>query len=92
MDKEQVFDAEVQPVLDQLIKACEEKGIAFLATFDLSPRDAESMKCMTVGCADETGVPSPRLAMLRAIVMGEVQFVGGVSISAEDEAEGPTVH
>ncbi len=48
MDKEQVYDAEINQLMDQIIAVCKRAGIACLCTFDLANDDNDGLACSTV--------------------------------------------
>ncbi len=47
MDKEQVYDAEINPLMGQIIAICKRAGIACLCTFDLESEDNDGLVCTT---------------------------------------------
>ncbi|WP_439885801.1 hypothetical protein ACTACK_12815 [Pseudomonas syringae] len=36
MNKEQVYDEQISPLMQQIIEVCKEKGIAMIASFDIA--------------------------------------------------------
>ena len=53
-NKEQVYDAEIAPLMGQIIEICKRSGIAMLATFSLQIAEYADLCCTTV-LADENG-------------------------------------
>jgi hypothetical protein len=47
MDKEQVYDAEISPLMGKIIAICKRSGIACLCTFDLATEDNDGLACTT---------------------------------------------
>jgi hypothetical protein len=58
MNKEQVYDTTIAPLMAQIIAACKENGIAMLATFSI-PTDDDPGLCCTTMVPDETGESGP---------------------------------
>lgn len=67
--KEEAYDAEISPLMAQIIATCKRRGIACFCTFDLGD-DGEGGCLMATTClADETGViPSEIESAASAIV------------------------
>ena len=65
MNKEQIYDSKISPLMQQIIKICTENGIAMLADFSI-PHDGEGpngedctrLRCTTL-LPDETGENDP---------------------------------
>lgn len=47
MNKEQAYDAKIDPLMTQIIAICREHGIAAIASFALPIEDDESLRCTT---------------------------------------------
>ena len=55
MNKEQVYDAKISPLMQQIIGICQEHGIAMMASFDIAHdgqgpngEDCSSLTCSTL--------------------------------------------
>lgn len=57
MSKEEIYDAEINPLMGQIIAICKRAGIACFCTFDISPEvEPEDGPLMCTTCLpDETG-------------------------------------
>jgi hypothetical protein len=54
MNKEQIYDSQINPLMEQIIEICKSNKIAMLATFAIpTPEDADL--CCTSQTPDETG-------------------------------------
>ena len=69
MNKEQIYDTQINPLMAQIIEICKTNGIAMLATFALpTPGDADLL--CTSRVPDESGkLPCP-LAEASAVIYG----------------------
>jgi hypothetical protein len=57
-NKEQVYDSEIEPLMAQIIRVCQERGIAMVASFAIpTPEDAD-LNC-TSFLPDGDGNPHP---------------------------------
>ncbi len=74
MNKEQIYDTQIHPLMDQIIGICKTHHIALLATFALpSPEDA-GLLCSTT-LLDETGkLPCP-LAEAASVIRGQAPLM-----------------
>lgn len=61
MNKEQIYDEKIHPLMAQIIEICKAHKIAMLATFDIPNDEDESLAC-TSSTPNETGKPSKRIA------------------------------
>jgi hypothetical protein len=59
-NKEQTYDAEISPLMAQIIAICQKNKISMYATFD-TPNDEDGSVTCTTCLADESGKPSPRI-------------------------------
>lgn len=71
-NKEQIYDAEVAPLMTQVIELCSQHGIALFATFDLSSPDNEALACTTI-LPDETGYNPDLHLQLASIALPELE-------------------
>ena len=53
MNKEQIHDTKIGPLMDQIIAICEEHKIAMLASFALPVDDNPGLGCITLLLTDE---------------------------------------
>lgn len=65
MNKEQIYDSQISPLMQQIIKICMDNGIAMMASFDIA-HDGEGPNgedCSTLICStllpDENGTHNP---------------------------------
>lgn len=66
-NKEAVYDAEINPLMAQIIAICQEHGIAMLASFAIPTPESDSLRC-TSALPDESGnTPEDFLRARRAI-------------------------
>lgn len=71
MNKEQVYDESIEPLVAQIIAICKENHIAMLATFAI-PTDADADLACTSMLPDETGdKPDFIKAAYRALMHGD---------------------
>lgn len=69
MNKEQIYDAEINPLMAQIIAICQKHKISMFATFDI-PNDEDADLACTTCLADESGKPSERMQRIHAFAMG----------------------
>lgn len=69
MNKEQIYDSQINPLMAQMLEICKANKIAMLATFALpTPEDVDL--CCTSQLPDETGkLPHP-LAEASSVILG----------------------
>lgn len=65
--KEEIYDAEINPLMTQIIAICKEHKIALLATFELPCDDDPDLACTTALLADEYEPSEKVLEALRVI-------------------------
>ncbi len=61
MNKEQIYDEKINPLMTQVIEICKANSIAMLATFDI-PNDEDPDLACTTHLPDETGKLPDRIA------------------------------
>lgn len=66
MNKEQIYDAEISPLMAQIIAICQKNKISMFATYDI-PNDEDADLCCTTCLADESGKPSERIQKLNRL-------------------------
>lgn len=54
MNKEQIYDEQIAPLLTQIIEICQQNGIAMVASFDIAHEGAPGLRC-TSHLPDENG-------------------------------------
>ena len=47
MTKEQIYDEQIYPLMDQIVGICQERGIAMFASFAIPNDDKKHLKCTT---------------------------------------------
>lgn len=70
MNKEQIYDSQINPLMAQIIEICKANQIAMLATFDIPNEEDADLAC-TSHLPDETGkLPERIAACVRAAKAG----------------------
>lgn len=69
MNKEQIYDTQINPLMAQILEICKANGIAMLATFDIPTPENPHWAC-TSHLPDETGKSSRRIAECLAAAYG----------------------
>ena len=64
MNKEQIYDSEIAPLMAKIIATCQTHKIAMLCDFAIGHEDDEGLKCTTALLQDELNPPKE---MLRAL-------------------------
>ncbi|WP_159711563.1 hypothetical protein [Geminicoccus flavidas] len=85
LPKEQIYDAQISPLMTQIIGICKEHGIAMIASFALGehPENGD-LQCTTM-LPDEAGKPGPsHLPAVKILREGMVGFA--MSIVSKQEA------
>ena len=59
-NKEQIYDAEIYPLMGKIIEICQANKISMFATFDI-PNDEDATLTCTTCTSDESGKPSERI-------------------------------
>lgn len=54
MNKEEIYDEQISPLMEEIIKICKEHKIATLCTFEIPTDEDEGLRC-TTSLPDETG-------------------------------------
>jgi len=54
MNKEEIYDKEISPMMKQLIEICKENGIAMCMSFAIPTPEDDSLQC-TTSIPDESG-------------------------------------
>lgn len=57
MNKEQVYDEKISPLMAQIIDVCKANNIAFVASFSIPNDDDETLACTSALLTDETEPP-----------------------------------
>ncbi len=69
MDKEQIYDTQISPLMTQIIAVCNEAGIAMVCSFAI-PTEADADLYCTTALPDETGKnPQRQLQALRMLMV-----------------------
>lgn len=58
MNKEEIYDVEIAPLMATIIAICQDKGIAMVASFALPTKKDTGLHC-TTHLFDGQGVPDP---------------------------------
>lgn len=57
MTKEQIYDEQISPLMDQIIEICQKHKIANVCSFALEDENGEELFCTTAMLADEFDPP-----------------------------------
>mgnify|MGYP000875157033 CR=1 FL=1 len=67
MNKEATYDAEIAPLMQQILEICKRDKIAMLASFSIPNEDDDGLMCTSALLTDEHAPPSEFLEALRII-------------------------
>ncbi len=67
MNKEEIYDDQISPLMTQIIAICREHGIAMLASYSI-PNGEDDGLCCTTHLADENGEIYERFAKANGII------------------------
>ena len=71
MNKEQVYDEQIAPLMTQIIEICEKNNIGMLADFEI-PNDEDPDLCCTSWLPGENDQVSHRHSLARRVLLGGV--------------------
>jgi hypothetical protein len=57
MNKEEIYDNEISPLMTQIIKTCKANNIAMLMSFSIPTKEEPDLECTTAVLGDETNPP-----------------------------------
>jgi hypothetical protein len=86
-NKEQIYDAEIYPLMAQIIAICHKNKISMFATYDI-PNDEDASLVCTTCLADESGKPSERIREYNRIA---VRTSHAVMLTTTAENGGKTI-
>jgi len=66
MNKEQIYDSEIAPLMSKIIEVCKANKIAMLADFAIGHADDEGLKCTSALTTEEYNPPAE---MVKACAM-----------------------
>lgn len=69
MNKEQVYDEKISPLMRQVIEICQEHNIGMIADFEI-PNDEDSDLCCTSSTPGDGDQVSRRHSRARSVLMG----------------------
>lgn len=89
-NKEQVYDDQISPLMQQIIGICQQHGIAVLANFAIPTQKDEGLNCTSM-VPDETGRNPPRHCIAYDVITNDAAAMaaGMVCMSIRKEAERP---
>ena len=64
MNKEQIYDSEISPLMAKIIATCKQHKIAFVASFDIPTAEDADLRCTSALLTDEC---EPGPGMLEAL-------------------------
>ena len=85
MDKEQVYDTEINPLMAQIIAICKRAGISMFATFAI-PTESNPDLCCSTRLSDETGELAEIVARADAAVFRSHDFAAFTITRTSPEA------
>lgn len=93
MTREEAFNAKIRPLVQELVAACQEHGIALAAQFDISSTDDPNRRCTTILPGEDGGMPDDILAA-RALFVGALDVPDElyVALRADHEAASRVFH
>lgn len=68
MNKEQIYDAKISPLMAQILEICKTNGIAMLSSFAIPTPEVPDLMC-TYRTPNEKNLPTP-LAEAYAVIFG----------------------
>jgi hypothetical protein len=71
--KEQVYDAEIAPLMAQIIATCKRRGIAMVATFHLPDDEQDTLYCTTC-LPDGSGVFPDYIKEMEHVIYRKPEF------------------
>lgn len=86
MSKEQVYDQQVAPLMEQIIRICQENKIAMLASFSLESEDDEGLRCTTALLTDRYEPPDDFKAALGLLKRGVEPSLMALTIVSQPKA------
>lgn len=73
MNKEQIYDEQIAPLMEQIIAICKNNGIAMVSSFSIPIETDDGLQCTTY-LADECGdLPQSYAAAARALGLSQIQ-------------------
>jgi len=73
MDKEQIYDEQIAPLMEQIIAICKANGIAMVSSFSIPTEADDGLQCTTY-MPDESGdLPERYATAVRALGMPQIQ-------------------
>lgn len=67
MNKEEIYDAQIAPLMAQIIDVCKANKIAMLATFHLPIDEDDNLECTTALLGDDFDPPEQMIAALNVL-------------------------
>lgn len=86
MNKEQVYDEQVFPLMARIIDVCKEHGIAMIASFDIPTEDHPGLRCTSL-LPDESGKNPDAHKQAYRILRPEARPVFHLRTTHEDGSE-----
>lgn len=83
MNKEEIYDAEIAPLMAQIIDVCKTNKIAMLASFHIPTDDDENLECTT---ALLTGDFNPPAKLVEALKVIRPSVLGALMVKTRDAA------
>jgi hypothetical protein len=87
MNKEQIYDEKINPLMAQIIEICQANKIAFLASFAIPNDEDPDLRCTSGMLGDEYEPPEEFLRAWREIRPGRS---GGLMMLRTEDGDGNT--
>lgn len=81
MSTEKVYDEQISPLMDQIIKICQENNIHYLASFGLKGEDGEDIGCTSTLTKGESHSLTTRYRQCAAFICGKTSPVVAITAS-----------
>ena len=72
MNKEQIYDEQISPLMKQIIEICQEHEIGMVADFEI-PNEEDPHLCCTSSLPGENDQVSHRHSLARSVLMGDAR-------------------
>ncbi len=74
MNKEEIYDAEIAPLMNEIISICQRSKIAMIMSFALPTEQDDSMSCTTALLRGEYDAHNGQIAAYRTIMSGQSEI------------------
>lgn len=74
MNKEEVYDKEIYPLMNQILEICEQNSIVMVASFAIPTESKPDLVCNSA-YHDKNGKMSPRMALAMWLLMADIAHI-----------------